>query len=299
MSDLLGYGGGLAAALFWAVSSSFFTLGGRKQSHQAVNSIRLLGATVMLAVTHLLLLGTIFPHGSLFVWLMLGLSGMVGLALGDGFLMWAHVTIGPRLSMLIMSMVPVVTTSVAWILMGETLRPLQLLAMVVTIAGVAWVILERGPKRSMFKVTWFGILLGIGGMLGQAIQLLIAKDAIAKIDSANPSLSATYMRILWGTGAIWLVSLQRGRLKKTLGAFKDAKFMKYTMIGTSVGPFMGVWASYVAIEFAPIGIASTLMALAPLFMIPISFFVFKEKPTARAIAGTALALIGVAGIFLL
>jgi drug/metabolite transporter (DMT)-like permease len=299
MCALWGEIGGLGASVFWALSSTLFTLGGKRQSHQAVNSIRLLGATLMLGISHLILLGTLFPGESLYVWLMLGLSGVIGLALGDGLLMWAHVTVGPRISMLIMSMVPIVTTSVAWVLMGETIEPLKIGAIIVTIIGVSWVVLERNKKKTMFKVTFFGIMLGIGGMLGQAIQLLIAKGAIEQMAGSNPALTATYIRILWGTAAIWLVSINRYRLRKTKEAFIDRKFMIFTTAGTAVGPFLGVWASYIALEYAPIGIASTLMALAPLFMIPISFFIFKEKPTFRAVIGTAVAIGGVALIFLL
>ncbi|MEA3558972.1 MAG: DMT family transporter [Candidatus Thermoplasmatota archaeon] len=298
MSVPLGEAGGLAAALFWALSSTLFTLGGKRQSHQAVNSIRLLGATVMLGLSHLFLLGTLFPDESLYVYLLLGLSGMIGLALGDGLLMWAHVTIGPRLSMLLMSMVPIVTTTTAWYLMGETIEMMKIFGMIVTISGVSWVILEGSRKSTLFKVTAFGIALGIGGMLGQAVQLLIAKEAMICMDGKNPALTATYIRILFGTAAIWMVSLNRYRLKKSVQAFRDRKFMTLTILGTTVGPFLGVWASYVAIAYAPIGIASTLMALAPVFMIPISFLVFKDRPTFRNIMGTMVAIIGVAVIFL-
>jgi drug/metabolite transporter (DMT)-like permease len=299
MTAFLGEGAGLAAALFWALSSTLFTLAGRRQNHQAVNSIRLLGATVMLGISHLVLVGTLFPGGSLYVWLMLGLSGVIGLALGDGLLMWAHVTIGPRLSMLLMAMVPLVTTSVAFIVFQETIEFIKIIAIMITVAGVSYVVLEkRKKKKGGFNVTFFGILLGIGGMLGQAIQLLIAKDAMVHMDGENVALSATYIRILWGTGAIWLVSMHRYRMKATMKAMGDAKFMTFTMIGTSVGPFLGVWASYIAIEFAPIGIASTMMSLAPLIMIPISFLVFKEGPTWKSVIGTIVAIAGVAMIFL-
>jgi drug/metabolite transporter (DMT)-like permease len=184
------------------------------------------------------------------------------------------------------------------VIFQETVEPLKLIAIGVVVIGVSYVVSERGNKKGMFKVTWIGILLGVGGMLGQAIQMLIAKDAMANMSGGNIALSATYVRILFGTGAIWLVSLQRYRMKATIRAFKDRKFMTYTMIGTSVGPFMGVWASYLAIEYAPIGIASTLMSLAPLVMIPISFMVFKERPTMRAFLGTLVAISGVAMIFL-
>lgn len=299
MSGALGGVSGLAASLFWAMSSTLFALGGKRRSHQSVNAIRLLGATVMLGISHLVIVGTLMPDIPIFIWLMLGLSGMIGLALGDGLLMWAFVKIGPRLSMLIMSMFPIITTASAWVLMDETIEPIKLLGIGITLAGVSWVVLEKGKKGAAFKVTVFGILLALGGMLGQAIQLLIAKDAMSRMDGGNISLSATYIRILWGTGAIWVVSLNRGRLKESLGSFKDGRFMTYTMIGTTVGPFLGVWASYLAIEYVEIGIASTLMSLAPIFLIPISFFVFKERPTFRSIIGTAVAIGGVAMIFLI
>ena len=86
-------------------------------------------------------------------------------------------------------------------------------------------------------------------------------------------------------------------MRKTVHAFKDRKFITLTMLGTTVGPFLGIWASYIAIEHAPIGIASTLMALAPLFMIPISFLIFKERPTYRTVIGTVITIGGVAAIF--
>ena len=299
MSELVGQIGALVAALMWGVSSTFFTLGGKRQTHQAVNSIRLLGATLLLGISHILIIGTLIPDASLYVWLMLGLSGVMGLALGDGLLMWAHIKIGPRLSMLVMSMVPIVTTTFAWFLFDERIEPIKLLAIAITIGAVAWVIMEKADPKAIFKVTKFGILLAVGGMLGQALQLIIAKDAIENLGGPMPSLSATNIRIMWGTAAIWAVAIPGRNIMGFFSAFKDRKFMKYTAFGTVAGPFLGIWASYLAIQFAPVGIASTLMALTPLFMIPISFIVFKEKPTWRALIGTMVALAGVAVIFLL
>jgi drug/metabolite transporter (DMT)-like permease len=40
------------------------------------------------------------------------------------------------------------------------------------------------------------------------------------------------------------------------------------------------------------------MALPPVILLPISYFVFKEKVGWQAIAGTLLAIVGVAALFL-
>ncbi|MBN1539344.1 MAG: DMT family transporter, partial [Candidatus Thermoplasmatota archaeon] len=137
------------------------------------------------------------------------------------------------------------------------------------------------------------------GMLGQAIQILLAKDAMSRMVSDNPPLTATYIRILWGAVSIWIATMVLRRGRRSFNAFNDKGFILWVSLATVFGPFLGIWASFIAVEHAPIGIASTLMALPPLLMIPISHFVFKERPTYRSVIGTVVSLIGVAMIFLL
>lgn len=298
MSLILGQLAALATSFLWATSSSFFTLGGRQQNPHITNRVRLVGATLLLFVTHLILVGVWLPVESLYVWLLLALSGIIGLAIGDGMLFLAYVRIGPRVSMLLMSMVPIVTTAVAWVLLGETLSLEKLLAIGIVIGGISMVILERRKGPSMFKITVVGILLGIGAMLGQAIGLLIAKEAMENMVSTNVPLSATLIRMICGSAALWVASIGGGKIRRTLSSLKDRKFMTFILFAMVFGPYLGIWASYIAIDNAPIGIASTLMALPPLFMIPISRIVFKEQITIPSVVGTVIALFGVAIIFL-
>jgi drug/metabolite transporter (DMT)-like permease len=68
--------------------------------------------------------------------------------------------------------------------------------------------------------------------------------------------------------------------------------------GSVVGPFLGIWLSLVAIERTQVGIASTLMALPPVLLIPISYVVYRERVTPRALIGTMVAFLGVAVLFL-
>jgi drug/metabolite transporter (DMT)-like permease len=70
------------------------------------------------------------------------------------------------------------------------------------------------------------------------------------------------------------------------------------LAGTLIGPVLGVWLSLVAIQLARIGIASTLMALSPIIIIPLTYFFFNEQITLRSVIGTILSLCGVALIFL-
>jgi drug/metabolite transporter (DMT)-like permease len=54
----------------------------------------------------------------------------------------------------------------------------------------------------------------------------------------------------------------------------------------------------VAVQNAPIGVASALMALPPVLLLPIGYFVFGERFSWQAIAGTLVAVTGVMILFL-
>ena len=74
-----------------------FTLAGRQLGSAVVNRTRLIQAVLFLSLTHLILLGSVFPwHAEPQRWLWLGLSGIVGLVLGDAFMFQAFLWIGPR-----------------------------------------------------------------------------------------------------------------------------------------------------------------------------------------------------------
>jgi drug/metabolite transporter (DMT)-like permease len=79
---------------------------------------------------------------------------------------------------------------------------------------------------------------------------------------------------------------------------KKPRVLGLLALGALVGPLLGVSASLLAVQHAEVGVASTLMALPPVIILPISYFGFKEKIGWQAILGTILAIAGVAVLFL-
>lgn len=64
-----------------------------------------------------------------------------------------------------------------------------------------------------------------------------------------------------------------------------------------MGPVLGVWLSLIAVQKAPVGIASTLMSLTPIFLLPVGYFMFSETIGFRAIVGTLIAVVGTVLLF--
>ena len=298
MQAYLGEIAALATAVCWAATSLFFTIAGKQVGSQLVNRVRLPLAALFLAITHLLWQGEVLPiHAEPSRWGWLGLSAILGLVLGDSLLFQAFVLIGTRLAMLMMTLAPVIGTVLAWVFLGETLSLLEIAAIIVTMGSVAWVVSEQRNSNSVDgnpRNYVIGVLCGIGGASGQALGLILSKRGMV---GDFPALSASLMRLTTASVVIWLWALIRGQLRPTVEGLRTRRTRWAIVGGTVVGPFMGMTLSLAAVQLAPVGIASTLMSLSPVLLLPLAYWIFKERITQRAIVGTVAAIVGVAMIF--
>ncbi len=170
--------------------------------------------------------------------------------------------------------------------------------MTITLSGISVVILERSKSsESIFKTNKLGILYGVLGALGQASGLVLAKFAF-EAGSIN-GFVATFVRLLAAVVIIFPLALLFRRYKNPIKVYtKDTKALWATLVGTILGPVLGITGSLIAIANAQIGIASTLMSTMPIIMLPIVRYYYKEKLGWRAIVGALIAVVGVAILFL-
>lgn len=294
--------GALAAvttAVFWSATSTFFTLAGREVGSVVVNRSRLLLAAIFLISTHWIVRGEPLPiTAEPERWFWLSLSGLIGFVLGDAFLFQAFVWVGPRLSMLMMSLAPVIAAVVSWFALNEQLNSFQVAGILITITGVVVVMLDRRTGRTSVesKDHLRGILFGFGAAAGQALGLIASKFGLTGGFSA---LSGNTIRVLTAAVFMWLLTLALGQARQTLGALIERRKARFAIVGGTVfGPFLGVWLSLIAIQNVPVGIASTLMGLSPIFLVPVGRIIFKETFTWRTVVGTVTAVVGVSLLFL-
>ena len=196
MNQYLGEIASLITAVCYATSSTFFTAAGKRFGAMVANRTRLVTAVLLLVMVHWIGLGEPLPlDAGAERWFWLGLSGIVGLALGDAFLFQAYVSIGPRMGLLLLSLAPAIAAILAWLFLNERLGPGKLLGMFVTLAGIIWVVLERksnghenGSIFSSLKDAHYrtGLLLGLGAATGQAV--LAFGRSLAEIPSAHHRL---------------------------------------------------------------------------------------------------------------
>jgi drug/metabolite transporter (DMT)-like permease len=263
----------------------------------AVNLIRLLMAVLLLGAFTWLTRGLPLPlDAGPHAWLWLSLSGLIGFTIGDLCLFRAFVVVGARVSMLLMTLVPVITAVAGFLVMGEVLSPKELFGMALTIGGVSTVVWERRPSADgrLQRLPITGIVLGLTGAAGQAVGLVLSKFGMGSYDA----FAATHIRVIAGSVGFIAVFSIIGWWPRVRAAMADRRAMTSTGVGAFFGPFLGVSLSLVAVKYTEAGVAATLMALAPVLIIPVSVIVFRERVAWPAVVGAFVAVAGSALLFL-
>ena len=288
----------LATAVFWTITAMAFEVGSRNIGSLAVNMIRLVLAFIFLSIFNLIARGLIFPlDASMHAWVWLSVSGLIGFVFGDYFLFRAFASISARIAMLIMTLVPPITAVIGWAILGETMTLLEITGMVLTISGIALAIFSRdGENGKKIKLSYpvKGILFGLGGALGQAVGLVLSKYGMGDYHA----FAATQIRIIAGMigFAIIIIVLRKGHLIGN--AFKSKPGMLGTGIGSVFGPFLGVSFSLLAVKYATTGVASTIMSIVPILIIPPAILFFKQKVSWLEVIGAFVSVAGVSLFFL-
>lgn len=302
MMNGLGVAAGLATAILWTATAICFEVSGRRLGSLTVNVLRLVIAALLFLALSLVRTHTLLPPGlSLGAWRDLGLSGFVGFVLGDLMLFQAFVLIGARLSMLIYATVPAMTAIGGYLFLGEVLGARVTSGMAVTAAGIAMAVLggRRHTNAAPTNRRRLGVVLALGGSAGQAAGLLLGKVGSRGIDA----FAATQIRVLValvGFAALVLVLGQTKTVLRPLACLlpQGDRATRLTLalltLGAVLGPFLGVSLGLLSAQLLPAGVASTLMSLEPILLVPAAIVLFHERVTIREWVGTFVALAGVA-----
>lgn len=287
----------LLVAIFWTITALAFESASKAVGSLTVNIIRLLFGFGFLTIFSWIYRGIPFPtDAGIHQWAWLSLSGFIGFVLGDLFLFKSFTIIGSRLAMLIMTLAPPIAAVTGWLFLDEKLSSYSILGIILTLAGIAITILNRNPNEEKIRLSMpaKGFMYALGGAAGQAFGLVLSKKGMAGYDA----FASTQIRIITGIIGFSAIIILFGRVKQTLMAFKNRKGMIAITIGSFFGPFLGVSISLYAIKYTATGIASTIMAMVPILIIPPAIIFFKQKITLKEIIGAIISVIGIALFFI-
>lgn len=296
VSEHIGEIAALGTAVCWAASSLLFTRVGRRVGTLPLNVLRMAIALALAAIVGLFLRGRLLPtDAGAEQWWWLGLSGFIGYFLGDLCQFRAFVELGARLTLLLMALAPPLTALIGWALLGERLTDLALLGMALTLAGVAWVLSERtaasaatDPARRLR-----GVVLGVGGALGQAVGLVLSKRGMVGYEP----FAGAQIRMIVGLACFVALAAATGAGPRVRAAVRDREALRMTAVGAALGPLLGVALAMFALQHTEAGVAASLLSTSPIFVIPLAARFEGERASLRGVLGAALAVAGVTLLF--
>lgn len=300
----------LGVALSWTVTALCAEVASRRIGSLQLNVIRMLLSLLMLGTTLWWVTGVPYPSfadGKTWFWL--SLSGFVGYVLGDYCLFNSYVLIGSRFGQLFMTLAPPAAAISGWFILGEKLSLQALAGMVVTLTGIGISVLNKGTTHKIsLKLPLKGVLFGIGAGLGQGIGLVLSKVGMNYYDLSIPAgmdvtrdllpFASTFIRAITGAVGFLCVMWYRREFYTLSLALRDRKGMRASLWATITGPFIGVSLSLMAVQYTEAGVASTLMALTPIFIIWPAHLLFGQKVTLKEIIGAVVSVIGVSLFFI-
>jgi drug/metabolite transporter (DMT)-like permease len=286
----------LAAAFLWAAASVLYGRIGQYLTPLKMNLIKNLIALAMILGVLLPGGGRLFSGIDLFAGILLSLSGGIGIGLGDTAYFGALKHLGARRAILLMILSPPITGIFALIFLGETISVGAWLGIMITVTGVAWVIMERDSAADVgTNRKPLGIGLGLIAALGQAIGAILSHAAFLHIN-ISPLRSALF-RLIGGTLLVLIfmrvLKDNNGSGYENLHSLRRWRTIIFTVF---IGTFMGIWLQQISLKYAAAGVAQTLFATSPLFVIPI-VAVKGEYVSLRSLLGAILAIAGVGLIF--
>lgn len=303
----------LIVAFSWTATALFADIASHRIGALPLNLIRMAMSLLFLALLLWVFTGTPYPQfadGKAWFWL--ALSGLVGYVFGDYCLFNSYIVFGSRYGQLFMTLAPPVAGIAGWLMLGEAMSWHSWLAMLVTLTGIGYSILNRGGEshKLTLQLPLKGVLLGIGAGVGQGVGLVLSKIGLEYYEASVPAdapeaisrlmpFAGTFIRAVFGLIGFMAILALRKSLGKVREALHDRKGMSFAALTTFFGPFLGVSLSLMAVQYAKAGIASTLMALTPVLIIVPYALINKQRITAKEVIGTFITITGVALFFLL
>lgn len=290
---------GILTAICWTISALTFSLATRRAGSLAVNLFRLIFAMIMYMAWSRVMRGLWLPTDATSeAWKWLSVSGFIGFVLGDYFLFTSYAYQSAKVSMLIMSLAPPIATLFGVFILHENFTWLNLLGMVLVLSGIAIVILKReevdDKVRHGLNYPVKGLLLALGGAAGQGIGAVFSKLGMGNYDP----FASSQIRTVTGIAGFLVIITLAGKWKRVRSSLIKTNALKPLLVGSFFGPFLGVSLSLLAFQHTKVGIASTLIATVPVFILIPSVIFLGEKLNWKEVAGAFLAVGGMVVFFL-
>ena len=290
-SHALGATSALGSAFCWALAAILFRKVGGQMSAVGINLSK---GIIAFACLGFLMLVTEIVTVDAQSMVLLALSGIIGICLGDTLYFSTLMRLGPRVTLLVGSLIPIIAGLIAVVFLGERINVFSTIGIGLTIIGIVLVLWEQAPADSSLTKWKVGLFFGLLFVFSEAIGIIFTKMGVQEI----PSMQATFIRQTAAIMGLSFWGLAAGSLLNWLEPLKEKKIRLRIYVASLIGAFLGTWLSVFALKHTYASVAAALNSTSPLFVLPLLMLITHEKISKRAFIGATITVIGIAEYFL-
>ncbi len=286
----------LGVAFLWALTSVIYSRLGKKIPPLVMNLSKGAIAIAMAFLTILLSGEQLLPTIDSVRFVLLLLSGAVGIGVGDTAYFAALNNLGARRTLLLKTLGPPMTAIVSTIFLQEQLSSIAWVGILLTILGVAWVISERVKNATTNDKLIIGVSFALLSAFTDGMGAVLSRAALAH--TTINSLWSAMVRLVGGVLILLLwLTLKQEPARLSLKELRSGQILGIIILCAFLSTYLGFWLQQISLKFTAAGIAKSLGATSPLFILPLAFWM-GEVVSLRAILGVLVAIAGVGLLFI-
>lgn len=277
----------IGANFFFALASMAFTSFSKQISVAWMNYFKVSIAGICFLGLALFSGEFYAPHWSNI--LILGSSGIIGLCIGDMFLLKSYTTLGPGRTLIIFSFHPLFTGILSYFLFGQSVSLSQMIAIMFMMACLVILGSENIDKSKKWSV--LPLLIAALAIFLDASGVILTRLAFERDPQLSSSLAnAIRAFFCFSVFSVWSL---RKPIKLTSN-FSSLSFKKKSLIVASCffGTFISLLMYLKAIKIGHIATISAIAATGPIWAAVFEFVFFKQKPTRQLYATFGMFAIG-------
>lgn len=289
----LGEAFALLTAVIWAFAVILFKKSGETVHPILLNLFKNSLAIILFLPTMWIFNETLARQAPARDYLLLLLSGALGIGIGDAMFFKSLNQIGAGLSAIVGCLYSPFIISLSLIWLGESLTVLQILGVSMIISAVLITVRKKREGKVARRDLLRGISWGVLATAATAMGIVMIKPLLER----SPILWVTQVRLFGGVMILVLITLFHPWRRRIFFSAIPARGWGYTITGSFFGAYLAMFFWLAGMKFTQASIAAALNQTSNIFVFIFATILLREPITLWRTIGIILAVLGVSLVF--
>ena len=251
----------IICAIVWGLAVVFFRKSGEQVHPLALNTFKNLVAAILFIPTMIIFGQTLALPVSHNTYIMMLVSGALGIGIGDTLLFMSLNLLGAGLTGIVICMYSPLIICLSVIFLGETLTLLQISGALLIVSAILVATIEKQKKPIARNKLFLGTVLGVLASAAMAVGIVMIKPLL----NESPLLWATQIRLFGGIIALGIIVLLFPRRRMIYDSLVSTKKWTYTISGSVIGAYLAMIIWLGGMKYTQASVASALNQTSKLF----------------------------------